>query len=92
MIYSAIEALKSTQHVWSITTVDDFYLHTDFHNPPYVEFLQNQCASHIQWFDDMPFQTWAEKNSFAKGPGGHPLEQAHWAAFEYMKKYYESLF
>jgi succinate dehydrogenase/fumarate reductase flavoprotein subunit len=74
-----------------MTMVDDFHFSTDFHNPPYVEFLQKECKSAVQWFEGLPFHQWADKKSYAKGPGGHPLEQAHQSAFDYCKNYYTTL-
>jgi hypothetical protein len=91
MIYSAIQALKQTSHCYAMTTVDDFLFSTEFHNPGYVEFLQTNCKDHIQWFNGLTFLKWAENNSFALGPGGHPLEEAHHAAFEYFEPIYKKL-
>jgi hypothetical protein len=91
-ISSAINVLKQTNHRYAMTTVDDFQFNTDFHNPPYVEFLQNQCRDQIQWFEGLTFLNWAKLNKFALGPAGHPLEHAHQKAFEYFEsKYVQSI-
>jgi hypothetical protein len=91
MIYSAVQALKQTQHCYAMTTVDDFLFATDFHNPGYVEFLQQQCQDHVYWFDGMTFLQWSDHKQFVRGPGGHPLEQAHQCAFEYFNPVYTAL-
>ena len=91
MIYSAVQALKQTPHCLAMTTVDDFLFATDFHNPSYVEFLQQHCQDHVHWFNDMTFLQWTDHNQFARGPGGHPLEQAHQHAFEYFNPVYTAL-
>jgi len=90
-MYSAIQALKQTSHCYAMTAVDDFLFSTDFHNPEYVEFLQSECKDQIYQFDGLTFLQWAERNNFARGPGGHPLEQAHQHAFEYFEPIYKKL-
>ena len=91
MIYSAVQALTQTSHCWSMTAVDDFLFATDFHNPGYVEFLQQQCQDHVRWFNGMTFLQWSDHHQFTRGPGGHPLEQAHQHAFEYFSPVYTAL-
>ena len=90
-IFSAVLALKQTNHVYVMTTVDDFLFETEFHNPPYIEYLQKQCRSEIKDFNGLPFHQWADKNNFPKGPHGHPLESAHRAAFEFTKPLYQQI-
>lgn len=91
MIWAASQALQQSQHRYSMTAVDDFLFDTKWHNPNYIHFLQEQCKSELTWFDDLPFHTWAKKQNFAIGPGGHPLEDAHLAAKNYLKKHYQQL-
>jgi hypothetical protein len=91
MISLALDALKQTNHQYVMTTVDDFLFATDFHNPPYIEFLQNKCQDKIHWFDNLTFMKWAERNKFALGPKGHPLEHAHQKAFELFEPVYKKL-
>jgi len=91
MISSALQILQQTNHRYVMTAVDDFLFSTDFHNPPYVEFLQHKCQEHVHWFDGMTFLKWTETNKFAVGRGGHPLEQAHQSAFEYFEPVYKKL-
>ena len=91
MIYSAVQALQQTSHCYSMSTVDAFLFDTDFHNPSYVEFLQQHCKDHVHWFDGMTFLQWSDHNKFVRGPGGHPLEQAHQQAFELFDPLYKKL-
>ncbi len=90
-IFSAILALKQTSHSYAMSTVDNFLFDTEFHNPLYIEYLQNQCRSEIKDFEGLPFHFWAAKNNFLIGPNGHPLEQAHQAAFEITKPLYQQI-
>ena len=91
LVYSAVQALSQTPHCYSMTTVDDFLFDTKFHNPSYIEFLQQHCQNNLHWFDGMTFLQWVEHHSFVRGPGGHPLEQAHQRAFEYFEPTYKKL-
>jgi hypothetical protein len=91
MISMALQMLKHADHQYAMTTVDDFLFSTDFHNPPYIEFLQKQCQDEIHWFDNLTFLKWAEANKFSFGPLGHPLELAHQHAFEYFEPLYKKL-
>jgi len=91
MISIALDALKQTNHQYAMTAVDDFLFATDFHNPPYIEFLQKQCQDEIHWFDNLTFLKWAEANKFEFGPLGHPLELSHQRAFEYFEPVYKKL-
>ena len=91
MIYSALTTLKHTKHQFAMTVVDDFLFETDFHNPDYVTFLQDQCRPCIHWFDGQTFADWAKRNDFPHGAHGHPLEAAHQAAFKYFSTVYEKL-
>jgi hypothetical protein len=91
MIYTAIQALKSAQHRFAMTVVDDFLYHSEFHNPDYVTFLQKNTHNYITWFENLPFHNWTRLNQWPEGPHTHPLEQAHAQAFEYVKDIYNNI-
>lgn len=58
-------------------------------NPIYVDFLINDVKDALRWFDNKGFYQWALDMNFQIGKTGHPLEEAHQAAFEYIIKNYE---
>jgi hypothetical protein len=91
LIYTAIQTIRQTSHRFAMTLVDDFLFDTTFHNPEYVEFLQQYCKNQVHYFDNLSFLQWAKHNNFSCGPGGHPLETAHQAAFEYFETMYKKL-
>lgn len=91
MMWTAIQALEQTKHCYSMTAVDNFLFATDFHNPSYVEFLQKTCKNKINLFEGMTFLQWSDHHGFARGPHGHPLEDAHQFAFEYFELDYKKL-
>lgn len=92
-IYTAIQALNTSSHCYAMTTVDDFLFDTDYANPDYLEFLQQQCSNNqfVFDFDGMTFTQWSDHNNFQCGPYGHPLESAHQQAFEYFEPTYKKI-
>lgn len=91
MIASAVSAVKNTQHRLAMTTADDFLFDTQWHNPLYVQYLQDQTRSWVLDFDGLNFERWCKINNFPIGPAGHPLEQAHQAACALFGPYYDGL-
>ena len=93
MIYTAVQALKSSHHKFAMSVVDeqDFLYNKDLYDPEYVTFLQTHTEKYIHWFDGMTFHAWSKHNQWPEGPWGHPLEQAHAQAFEYFKDIYNSI-
>ena len=51
---------------------------------PTIDRLHEQVVPHILDFDGMTFLEWSHSHNFKCGPDGHPLEEAHTAAAEYM--------
>ena len=51
---------------------------------PTIDRLREQVVPHILDFDGMTFLEWSHSHNFKCGPDGHPLEEAHTAAAEYM--------
>jgi hypothetical protein len=52
----------------------------------YIDVARELIADDITWFDDLGFVDWSNRNGFPIGADGHPLDEAHQAAFEYLKK------
>jgi len=48
--------------------------------------LQEQVLPYIIDFNGMGFLDWAKHNNYQFGPNGHPLEEAHAAAAEYIQE------
>lgn len=54
---------------------------------PAVEQLLQKVAPHIQTFNGEGFVDWSQANNYPTSATQHPLEAAHWAAFELIKSY-----
>ena len=54
---------------------------------PGVEHLLQHVAPRIQTFDGSSFIDWSAANKFPVSATQHPLEAAHWAAFELINSY-----
>ena len=48
--------------------------------------IRNQTIPNIKDFDGMTFLEWSKHNKFSFGPNGHPLEDAHSAAAQYIQR------
>ena len=68
-----------------MTSIDKLITDTASHCPDYIKTLQDEIKDDITWFDDFGFYNWALDKGFKMGSDGHPLEEAHQAAFEYIK-------
>ena len=53
---------------------------------PAVDRLHGQVVPHILDFEGQTFLEWSHSNNFKCGPNGHPLEDAHAAAADYIIK------
>jgi hypothetical protein len=95
-IHSTISLLKQNNIDFIMTCLDPHYsfTHNDMRpsGPGYASWtnaissLQEQVVPHIIDFEGMSFLEWSKHNSFELGPNGHPLEQAHTAAANYIQK------
>jgi hypothetical protein len=54
-----------------------------WHNPRYVDVMQQKLKTMLQNFDDLNFLEWSQKNNYSISKGWHPLEDAHAAAADY---------
>jgi hypothetical protein len=54
-------------------------------NPPYVNILIKQIKDKLHWFNNKGFYHWAKDQNFTLGESGHPVDDAHYAAFKYIK-------
>ena len=67
------------------TCIDDLIYHDEHHTSPLIKTLQEQNEECIWWFEGKGFHQWSKDNGFKISPMWHPLEDAHKAAYEYIK-------
>jgi hypothetical protein len=91
MIFSAQQAMIKNNHKFAMTVDDDFLYETQWHNPDYVEFLQNHTRDSILWFEGNTWSKWAKQKDFPHGIHNHPLEPAHYAAFKLFEPIYNNI-
>ena len=90
-LWDKFETLKNIQLAFSMldnvisTSMDPLTLDTTHHCPPYVQKLINNVKPKLTWFDGKGFYHWAIDNNFPISDKWHPLEEAHQAAFEYIR-------
>jgi hypothetical protein len=83
-ISQAIYLLEQAKVNYVMTMIDDLVFDKKFHCPCYVEHLQNSVSDHITRFDGLDFLSWAKKQDYPVSANGHPLEDAHRAACDYI--------
>jgi len=82
--------LKNMNISFMMTCTDELILDKKYHCPDYVDTIQNIVEPDIFWFNGMGFNSWAQECGFPMGKkNGHPLEEAHQQAFEYVMENYE---
>ena len=81
--------LKKNNIKFISTCIDALLLDSTFHCPTYIEELQKSINDDIIWFENKGFLEWAKTNNYDIGENGHPLEDAHIAAFNYIKDNHE---
>lgn len=86
----AIQNLLTVKNIlFRMTCIDDLTINTKWHIPDYVANMQNEIKNNIMWFNNSGFYQWSKDNNFAiHKDNGHPLEEAHEAAFNYLKDNY----
>jgi len=77
--------LKNKNIKFMMTSLDTLVLDTTFHTPSYIKNAQNEIKDSIIMFDNKGFNDWCTEHNFKRGEKNHPLEEAHIAAFEYIK-------
>jgi hypothetical protein len=85
-IVSAAEHLRSLNCPFIMTYMDNSLLDKldpNWHDPGYLEVLQQKLKQILVNFDGDNFLNWSRKNKFPVSKCWHPLEDAHQAAAEY---------
>ena len=83
-IKQAIDLLKEKHIPFVMTYMDHLLFDTRWNTTPAVTELQNYIKPYMTTFADLNFQEWSKKNNFLISKIGHPLEQAHQAAADYI--------
>jgi hypothetical protein len=91
IIYAAQQAISNTHHRFAMTLEDGFVYETEFHNPDYISFLQDQTKKSILWFEEKSWSNWTRDNQYPIGPDNHPLEPAHQAALDLFLPSYKKI-
>jgi hypothetical protein len=85
-IVSAAEHLRSLNCPYIMTYMDYNLLapiDPNWHDPRYLEVLQNKLKKILVDFDGCNFLDWSRAHNYQISSTWHPLEQAHQAAAEY---------
>jgi len=89
-ILLAIKVLKEKNIKFLMTCNDKLILDDKWHAPSYIKNIQAGIIDYITWFEGKGFNDWCTDNNFPRGKeNNHPLEEAHVAAFEYIKENYD---
>ena len=88
-LWDKYETLKNMHVAFNVlhnniisTSVDSLTVDRQWHCPLYVSNLMDQVETKLTWFNNKGFYNWALDNNFSIAKNGHPLEEAHQAAFE----------
>jgi hypothetical protein len=86
---SLIHGILKQHNVRFIATcIDPLLLNKVHHSEEYIDILQDEMSADLTWFDNKGFYDWSKENNFQiSNEGGHPLEEAHQSAFEYVKSH-----
>jgi len=88
-IKTAIDALVSKNIPFIMTYMDPLSFDTTYHTNAAIQELQDYVRPYMTTFDDMTFLEWSKSRNYPIGEGGHPLEEAHKAAGDYMIKVFD---
>jgi hypothetical protein len=86
-INTAIHALQSNDHKFIMTYQDPLIFETQWHCSDSIRQLQNFVRPYLTNFEGLSFLEWSRLKGFKISPNWHPLEDAHRAAFEYIKNH-----
>ena len=70
-----------------MTSQDPLIVDQTYHLDNYINNAQLEIKDKLIWFDGKGFNDWAE--GYPRGNEGHPLEEAHQKAFEYIRDNYD---
>jgi hypothetical protein len=88
-IVTAIHYLNMIGVKYIMTSMDKLLVDKRYHSSVAINNLISIVDPELIWFDNNGFYNWAIDQSYAVGDTGHPLEEAHQAAFEYIRENYD---
>ena len=83
-IRQAIDILKEKKISFIMTYMDHLLFDTCWNTTPAITELQNYVKPYMTTFGGLNFQEFSKKNKYPISKIGHPLEQAHRAAADYI--------
>lgn len=92
IMQSTLSMLMAHQHRVIMTCIDDLLFDQQYYATGAIDALQTQLRPHVTWFENQNFLAWSRQKNYEiskvwQRGGGHPLEQAHQAAFELINSY-----
>ena len=84
-----IDTLRQNAIPFIMTYMDELLLDQQWHTSNSIEYLQNYIKPYMTTFEGQTFLDWSRNRGYPIGPGGHPVEQAHLAATDYMIKVFD---
>jgi hypothetical protein len=88
-ITAAIDHLERSNAPFLMTVMDNLLFESvraEWHPPAAVHSMQSRVKPHVTYFDQKTFLQWARHNQFPISATLHPLESAHQAAADLIKK------
>jgi hypothetical protein len=83
-----IDTLKQNNIPFVMTYMDELLFDQQWHTSNSIEYLQNYIRPYMTTFEGQTFLDWS-RDDYPIGPGGHPVEQAHLVASDYMIKVFD---
>ena len=80
-----IDTLKQKNYPFIMTYMDDLLFENQWHTTLAVNELQEYIRPHMTKFENSNFLEWSQSKGYSISAACHPLEDAHRAAFEYIK-------
>ena len=84
-----IDTLNQKNIPFLMTYLDNLMFDQQWHLTPAVTDLQEYILPYMTTFDNLNFVDWSKKNGYPITKIGHPLEEAHHAAGDYMIKVFD---
>jgi hypothetical protein len=88
-IKTAIDTLTFKNIPFIMTYMDRLLFDTTYHTNATIQELQQYVLPYMTDFNGMTFLDWSKQHNYPIGAAGHPLEEAHTAASDYMIKVFD---
>jgi hypothetical protein len=85
-----IDTLKQKNIPFLMTYMDELIFDQQWNITPAVTDLQEYVLPYMTTFDNLNFVSWSKKNGYPITKIGHPLEEAHAVAGDYMIKVFDT--